>query len=433
MCKTARLSIVSCACLALPSLLLGQGTFFLKEYKLESSSFEGLLEQQARWLSKVDKPEELKGLPKDLGKRVYYYSGEVAGRTVIALINSGKTRQLYVDLDGDLDLSDEKPVTSKRVRSTFNFGWSSAYRFGPLSFAWPASQPAEVKLAAAGAEAGRGARDGGTPFFAEQLDIDYLIIRPAVCRRGTIRIDEKSYNLLLTDGNYDGLYNGAFKFPLSRGRVRPESIGCDLIALDFNRNGQIDYDDYAVGELQPLTRMTQIQGTYYSLQVEPDGKSITLDEAKVEMGTIDLGKQDAELVVRSENGVFQTATRDGKAELPVGKYRIWHVQLRARDEKKGEWTLRGQAPDKESCEFEVQAGKASALKVGPPLKMTTNQRVQRTLLSGRVVSFGVACVDGAGIEYQAGADRGRVRGPAPSVKIFDEAGKTVSVGKFEYG
>jgi hypothetical protein len=117
----------------------------------------------------------------------------------------------------------------------------------------------------------------------------------------------------------------------------------------------------------------------------------------------------------------------------VGKYRLWHVLLRARDEKKVEWTLRGQGSDKKPVEFAVEAGKTTALKVGPPLKAHTTQRSHRTLLSGRVVSFGASFVDAAGIEYQPGADRGRARGPAPSVKIYSESDKLLSVGQFEYG
>lgn len=433
--------ILTLVAIVLPmhSVVLAQGTFFLKPYELQASLFEGLMEHQARWLSKCDKPEELKGIPKDAGKRQYYYRGQVAGREVFALVASGKTRLLYVDLDGDQDLADEKPVSSKRVRSTFNFGWSMAYRFGPLSFDRPATQPASAGNESAGADSARddakadADEPASTPFFVEQLDLDYLVVRPAACRRGTVRIGEKTYAAFLTDGNYNGRYDDAFKHNLKRSQVRRESVDADLIALDLNRDGRIGTDEFEVPEIQPLTRLLQLRGTYYSVEVTPDGRSITLDAAKPEMGKIDLDKQDAELMVCSDNGASHVVVREGVGILPVGKYRLWYVILRATDDKKTVWTLRGQASEKKPYEFEVQAGKTTPLKIGPPLTMQTVQRSHRTLLSGKVVSFGVSCVDGAGVEYAAGSDRGRIRGPAPAVKIFDEAGKTVSVGKFEYG
>jgi hypothetical protein len=50
-----------------------------------------------------------------------------------------------------------------------------------------------------------------------------------------------------------------------------------------------------------------------------------------------------------------------------------------------------------------------------------------------VVNFNVALVDQADVDYGAGARKDGNRMAAPSVKIVDEAGKTLSAGKFEYG
>lgn len=418
-----------------PIAAFAQGTFFLKSCSMESGGAEGLPEQQARWLVKVDKPAELKGVPSKLGKKVYYYTGEIAGRKIIALIDSGKTRTLYIDLDGDRDLSDEKPVTSKRVRSSFNFGWSSAQRFGPLTFtAGDSGSTTKGEAGRTGSSTKPAEASAGTAFLAEQLDLDYLIIRPATCRRGTIRVGEKSYSVYVTDANYSGEYGDTCKFPLSRGRLAPETIDSDFIAIDLNRNGLIEYSDYTASEMQPLTRLIQFQNTYYSLSVAADGSSVTLDPAKLTMGTLDIGnQQNAEMLVRSENGIFQVSTQNGQCKLPEGKYRLWTVALHKSDEKKTDWTLQGRASEKKPCEFEISADQVTTLKVGAPLKMQTSERSHRTLLSGRVVSFGASCVDDAGIEYEAGASRGKIRGPAPSVKIVDEAGKNLSIGQFEYG
>ncbi|HQE27907.1 MAG TPA: hypothetical protein PL151_09115 [Phycisphaerae bacterium] len=425
-----------------------QGTFFLKPYSLGRTSIEGLAEQQACWLFKEDKPENLR-VPAGLTGRLYYYTGEVAGRSVVAVVKSGKTRELYIDLDGDGDLSDEKPVTAKRVRSSIRYGWSMTYQFGPLAFAGSASQPATSETvssasptssdqassavtadAAADDDEGSATEASSVPrFYVEQLDLDYLIVRPAACRRGTVRVGDRSFPVYVMDANYNGRYDDVLQSP-------PDSanrIVADLIALDINRSGEIEYDPYGVSELQPLTRLIQFGGKYYSLRVASDGSSLTLEEAEPVMGTLSLGKHDADLVVRSENGVFQVTTKQGRCELPAGTYRLLHVLLRARDEKKAEWTLRGRAPENKPVTFRVGEGKITTLGVGPPLQVRTVQRTHRTLLSGRVVSFGASFVDAAGIEYEPGADRGMTRSPAPSVKIYDESDKLLVVGQFEYG
>ncbi|MBI4581319.1 MAG: hypothetical protein HY718_16570, partial [Planctomycetes bacterium] len=217
-----------------PASALAQGTFFLKEYKAETVTSAGFVEQQARWLTRVEKPEELKGLPANIGRRIYFYTGTIGERNVIAVIESGRSRQLYVDLDGDSDLADEKPVPAKRARSSLGWGWSESYRFGPLTFAALPRRAADAAVARDVPAAGRARaapprREPAEPaagdspdatrsgdeksddaqvfagsFYAEQFDLDYLLIRPALIRRGTLRIGEKSYATVLTDANYNG-------------------------------------------------------------------------------------------------------------------------------------------------------------------------------------------------------------------------------------
>jgi hypothetical protein len=210
-----------------------------------------------------------------------------------------------------------------------------------------------------------------------------------------------------------------------------------MLAIDYNNNGRFDSESYGVSEVQPLTKLIQLQNGYYSVQVAADGSSVSLDQDQPVLGKLDLGKQEADLVVMSENGMFRLAYAGQPCSLPVGKYRLVYVTLRATDEKKVKWSLQGRGPDKKPAEFEVTADRVVSLKFGPPLSLTTSERTGRSLLSGRTVSFGISCKDALGIEYQAGADRsgpGKLgRSSAPSVKIVDEAGKTASTGKFEYG
>lgn len=425
--------------------VLAQGTFFLKPYSLENRPFNGPVD--FCWLEKCDKPKDLKGVPKTTGSRVYYYKGEVGGKKVVALIDSGRTRNLYIDLDGDNDLSNEEPWTSKRVRSVYQFGWSSVHRFGPMTFSSTAVDQAETApteptdTAANPTDAADEGEDDSVAhlppgsMFVEQLDLDYLLVRPSMCRRGTIRLADKPYAIALADGNYNGRYGDPYELPLVRNR-RPwpqQNMVSDMLAIDLNGNRQIDDDEYGLSEIQPLTGLVQVEGTYYSVEVAPDGLSITLEVAKPPLGTLAIVAKDAEVIVRSSLGVFRATVKDGRCVLPAGTYHMQEVLLRGQDERKINWRLRGKPSARKPCEFTVEADKVADLKIGPPLKAGTTQRVHRKLLSGRVVTFGISCTDPAGIEYQPGAERGKLRGLPPGVKIIGESGNVLSVGKFEYG
>ncbi len=444
MIKTIGLIFTAGLFLLSPGIVLAQGTFFLKQYRVESISSNSYDEQQARWLVRVAKPEDLKGLPEGLGQRVYYYSGTIGDREVIALIESGKSRTLYIDLDGDRNLSNEQPLTGKRVRSAMAFGWTQSYRFGPVSLQDEGDGTEAAKPAGGrGAKAAASELSGGA-FYVEQFDLDYLLVRAAVCRRGVVRIKNTSYPVLLTDGNFNGRYDDTFRFAVSRKKEDKNSkdsqaagdasaISSDFLGIDLNRNGRFDRDAFWGAEVQALTKLIQLGGAYYSVQVAPDGSSITLDEGTPELGTLDIGKQQADIMVMSENGTFSLKARGEPVKLPVGKYRLVYVVLHGTDSKNVRYSLSGRAPDTKVCHFEISKDGTTALKFGPPLKVTASQRTLRNLLIGKVVSFNVRCTDKLGIDYQVSAQRAGRVGVAPSVKILDEKGKTLSVGKFEYG
>jgi len=70
----------------------------------------------------------------------------------------------------------------------------------------------------------------------------------------------------------------------------------------------------------------------------------------------------------------------------------------------------------------------SSAKPGPPLLVKTDVQI-----SGRDVSIGLIVQGQAGETYVPGVQKNGQWQPEPGLKIVDEAGKTLTTGKFKYG
>ena len=67
-------------------------------------------------------------------------------------------------------------------------------------------------------------------------------------------------------------------------------------------------------------------------------------------------------------------------------------------------------------------------KPGPPLLVKTDVQI-----SGRDVSIGLIVEGQAGEKYASGVQKNKQWQPPPGFKIVDEAGKTLTSGRFKYG
>jgi hypothetical protein len=95
--------------------------------------------------------------------------------------------------------------------------------------------------------------------------------------------------------------------------------------------------------------------------------------------------------------------------------------LSATDEKGDTWVLEPKGPL-------VSGAKDGEVKAGTPLLIKTDVQI-----SGRDVSIGLILQGRAGETYIPGVRKNGRRLSEPGLKIVDEAGKTLAVGKFKYG
>lgn len=71
----------------------------------------------------------------------------------------------------------------------------------------------------------------------------------------------------------------------------------------------------------------------------------------------------------------------------------------------------------------------SGKKPGPPLVIKTNT----IKINEQTISIGLVIEGQAGEKYIAGVMKGDSREPQPIFRIFDEKGRTLATGRFEYG
>jgi len=74
------------------------------------------------------------------------------------------------------------------------------------------------------------------------------------------------------------------------------------------------------------------------------------------------------------------------------------------------------------------SGLKDGAKPGPPLLVKTDVQIR-----GRNVSIGLIVEGQAGEKYAGGVQKNKRWQPAPGFKIVNEAGKTLTTGRFKYG
>lgn len=120
----------------------------------------------------------------------------------------------------------------------------------------------------------------------------------------------------------------------------------------------------------------------------------------------------------------QTGT---EMSVDPGKYQPTNIKLLAKQDGSN-WKIQSRGPWGSLNKIKVQAGQTKELRLGPPLKIKTD--VTR---KGRTVLIGLSIFGQAGEKYHPATMKNNQSQPAPSFKIVDEQGNTLTSGNFAYG
>ncbi|OHB78684.1 MAG: hypothetical protein A2Z25_11670 [Planctomycetes bacterium RBG_16_55_9] len=358
--------------------------------------------------STTDKPSELKDLPKGLTADYVYFLAQLAGRNTPAVLASYSRLErsaLYVDMDSDGLLSDEKPYRVKVTELPRPRG--KEYKFGPILMK-SRDEEGEFEIA----------------FRATTYNGQQLILNPSGYRLGKVRLDKSTYKVAIMDGNLDGRYDKTFSPPLGES-YRP---GCDIFAVDLTKDGAWQFSSYWASEVTPLARMLKLYNTYYGIDVAPDGTTFDFKKIQPELGTLDFGGSNVKLKLWSDAAEEFLSGSDGKWQIPVGGYSALFIELNEIDPERNAWTFRSYRDTGSLHDFEIRTGQTTSFKIGSPFSIKTDVKQ----VADRVL-IGLKLEGCAEEQYILPVMKGGKRLPTPAFKIVNESGEVLTSGQFKYG
>jgi len=294
--------------------------------------------------------------------------------------------RLYIDSDGDGDLSDESPYEPYR-RDTYR-----SY-FGPVKVLFEGEDgPLTYHL--------------NVEFYASRAWLR-CYIRPAAWYEGPVVINGQKKHCVLIDYNVNGAFNDK----------SANSSECDRIRI-----GKEDERD-----TRHVGNYIEVDDKLYRTEIAQDGAFVVLTKADdVVYGTVRLADNITSFAAGGVNGLFVRQPEDGTAKLPVGKYRIDYWNIVKKDDKGSRWELRGSSFSAAEGDFTVSQDEETELEIGEPIYSRATVRKR-----GSYYSFGQE-LEGKHAE-RIELTRSGSRPRPPKLRIRNKDGTYDRAMSFEYG
>jgi hypothetical protein len=170
---------------------------------------------------------------------------------------------------------------------------------------------------------------------------------------------------VLIDQNVNGRFND----------VSANASGCDRIRIGAETDKA--HDTRYVG------RYLEVGDKLYSLEVAPDGASVSITPARdVKYGTVKVAADIAAVLFGGENGQFTPRPDNGTIRLPVGRYVLQEWRVERKDDKGNRWALIGRG----STSVTVAEETPVSLDLGEPVfaDLTVQQRDADWLFNQRM-------------------------------------------------
>lgn len=240
--------------------------------------------------------------------------------------NNERFARLFIDADGDGRLDDVTPVAARYSRPPYTV-------FEPVEVIFQddrTSVPYHLQFT-----------------LIEESGAARFEARSCGWYEATIEVGGEEKTCVLIDQNANGVFNDR----------SIDFAGCDLIRIVTP-----GLEDVAlVGEL------VEVDGQLYRLEVEKTGGQVGLMPAHdVQFGKVRLEKEMTELVAGGENGMFTVKLKNGRGQLPVGRYRIYQWSLEREDKLGNIWQLTAHSFGNPEI-IEVKKGATARISPGEPI------------------------------------------------------------------
>ncbi|MBP7050123.1 MAG: hypothetical protein KBE65_03830 [Phycisphaerae bacterium] len=345
--------------------------------------------------------------PPDAPQEPVYFPVRVGGREIRG-ITYRSTRppgevMLILDLDSDGRWSDERAYVGRWLRI---FTLQAVYEFGPVYLKQGSNRP------------------GGDVFYPQCSDGKWLTFYPGFYRDGKVLLEGRTRRITLVDTDFDGRFNERFE-PPARGSRDPNS---DVIAIDCG--SMVDMPGggrRSIAVTMPLSRLINLDGRYYGVEVAEDGSTIEFRQAQPAFGSLDLGGKEVVMDLWSDAGPQKVSGAGPTWRLPAGRYYLRSLDLTEVD-RGDRWAFSMTSPG-QLKDFQIKPGQTTRLKIGPPFQARGSLR--RYAYSPDV-TVGVNLEGQAGEWYSAVVTKNEKNVPEPSFRILNGAQQVVQSGQFAY-
>jgi hypothetical protein len=343
-------------------------------------------------------PTPVRGVVK-FGSRQYGFALDSSGGKVQGY------NKLYFDLDGNGDLTDDKPIASIAVNGAGDMSQSQFPRMDIVV------EDGDKKIETSFLPSVI-CRRTQTESYAT------VTFYSAAYREGNIAQGKKQTKLLLLDHNSNGRFDDAVS-------LRPDGTPIEGDLLLINPNARMASSEMGRGQ-NYINKTVCIGRDFYKMDIPPSGDSLKLSPVKFAMGNVINSSPAYRAVLFSKDfGVVAIGgTKDQKIPLPESTWKVMSCTVQAG--RPGTMMTATCGPD--SPPVTVKKGEDAQLPLGPPL-----HAVVTAMRAGPdKISLSLAIV-GVGGERCTNLMVNKGRPPKPKFVIKDKDGKTVHQGCFEWG
>lgn len=323
--------------------------------------------------------------------------------------------RLYFDLNGNGDLTDDKPVSATEAEGSSAFSRSQFPRV-------------DLKIEVDGASADYAfllsamRRQGGQEAYTS------VSLYGAAVREGEITQGKKHTRVLLVDRNSNGRFDDTFSISSSGGRIG--AVPGDLLLVNPNPNDRLSADASMGSDRHYVSKTVCLGGHFYRMEIPPTSDSLKLTPTKLELGYVANSSPAYRVVLYNDDyGVLTLGgMKDQKISLPAGTWKVANYTIDAAAFTGGSRTAVTASFAEDAAPVTVGKGETAKMPFGAPFKATVSASRSR----GKGVYLSLSIVGVAGERCSSFYVNGS-RPPAPRFVIKDKYNKIVRQGAFEYG
>ncbi len=247
-------------------------------------------------------------------------------------------------------------------------------------------------------------------------DHKYIIAYLGTALEGTCKFGDKTYPVRIVDGNNNLNCGSKSRYQKNSGVTIGDTLLIDTGKGNFKQPNQLKKSLYGAPVL--------LDGVWYDVALSPDKSEIVATPSTAKTATLKIDHDNWSIGLIGKDYILMLDGSSKPMEIPAGKYTV--MQFTQIQPTKGDVLSIDQQNlrQKTAKKFNAAAGKTFELAIGAPLTGQIKIKAR-----GRRITMNFKLTDVSGMSAMVNS----MYSSKPQVEVFDEQGKLVHTGKFEYG